>query len=60
VHTFLEMPDHGRLTSWDRYCQRFSFGRPKLDNVSAVVFRALEPIHEVVESDESVVILLRA
>ena len=35
-HSFLEMPDHGRLRSWDRYGQRLACGRSELDTVSAV------------------------
>jgi hypothetical protein len=34
------MPDHGRLGSWNRDRQYGTLGRPELDNVSAVVFRA--------------------
>jgi len=38
-HSFLEMPDHGRLRSWDRYGQCLACGRSELDNVRAVGLR---------------------
>src|SRR5262245_50514272 len=38
-HALLEMPDHGRLGSWDRDCQRLASGRSELNDVGAVILR---------------------
>src|SRR5262249_21374756 len=41
-HALLEMPDHGRLGSWDRDCQRLACGRSELNDVGAVILRPVD------------------
>src|SRR5262249_51401286 len=41
-HKAREMPDHGRLRSWDRYGQRLARGRSELDDVRAIILRPVD------------------
>jgi hypothetical protein len=41
-HALLKVPDHRSLGSRYRNRQRLALGRPKLDNVGAISFRAID------------------
>src|SRR5262249_649959 len=41
-HSFLKMPDHGCLGSWDRDRQRLACGRSELNDVGAVILRPVD------------------
>ena len=41
-HSFLEMPNHGRLGPWNRNREHVAIGGPEFYDVGAIVFRAID------------------